>query len=163
MIIGMGSYMSFMFVLDPLSAKLRHCFCSPPSPFFLTCVFGLHEVVERSSVSDTARCESGFGGLHLASTYGHERVVRVLLGKGAGADSKDTYGRTPLYYAAENGHSKVIKVLLNQDKDIEITSEILVKAANASQKQEENVLELLLRRDGKIQISQDVLFAAISK
>lgn len=150
-------------VLDPLAAKLRDCFCSPPSPFFLACVFGLHEVVERISVSDTTRCESGFGGLHLASKYGHEQVVQVLLGKGASANSKDAYGRTPLYYAAENGYSKIIEVLLNHDKDIEITPDILSKAAYASLKQQENVLELLLHRDGKIQISQAVLSAAIGK
>jgi hypothetical protein len=149
--------------LDPLAAKLRHSFCSPPNPFFLACVFGLDEVVGHSSLPDMARCESGFGGLHLASMYGHEQVVRVLLGKGASADSKDTYGRTPLYYAAENGHSKVIEVLLNQDKDIEITPEILVKAAHAPQTQEKKVLELLLSRDGKIQLSPAVLLAAISE
>ena len=65
--------------------------------------------------------------------------------------------RTPLYYAAENGYSKVIKVLFNHNKDIEITPDILSKAAYASLKQQENVLELLLHRDGKIQISQAVL------
>ena len=150
-------------VRDPLAVKLRNCFCSPPSPFFLACVFGLDEVVGRSGLPDTARCESGFGGLHLASMYGHEQVVRVLLEKGASAGSKDTYGRTPLYYAAENGHSEVIEALLNQDKDIEISPEILVKAAYAPRQQEKKVLELLLSRNGKIQISSAVLMAAIGK
>ncbi len=151
---------------DPLARKLRHCFCSPPNPFFLACVFGLSEVVERSSVSITDSSESGLGGLHLASMYGHEKVVQILLGKGAGADSKDTYGRTPLFYAAENGHSKVVKVLLDHDKDIEISAEILATAASVSRRQvnqEENVLAILLSRDGEIQISPDVMWQAVSK
>lgn len=149
----------------PLRKKLRHCLCSPPNPFFLGCAFGLSEVVQHSDMSLTARSESGLSGLHLASIYGHDQVVRILLGRGADADSKDTYGRTPLFYATENGHLSVVEVLLEQGKDIKISSEILMLGAWAWQrgKQSTGIMELLLRKDGEIHISDDVLLAALSK
>jgi ankyrin repeat protein len=34
--------------------------------------------------------------------------VRLLLEKGASLESKDRYGRTPLWWAAENGHDGVV-------------------------------------------------------
>ena len=37
--------------------------------------------------------------------------MKLLLEKGAEPNSKDKYGRTPLYLAAENGHEAVVKLL----------------------------------------------------
>ena len=39
-----------------------------------------------------------------AAERGQEAVVKLLLEKGAEADSKDEGGRTPLSYAAEEGY-----------------------------------------------------------
>ena len=40
-----------------------------------------------------------------AAGNGHEAVVKLLFVKdGVDPDSKDDYGRTPLWWAAENGH-----------------------------------------------------------
>ena len=45
--------------------------------------------------------------LHFAVLYGHLDIVKHLIAKGASIDETDTYGRTPLYYAARYGHGKV--------------------------------------------------------
>jgi hypothetical protein len=150
---------------DPLRQKLCHCFCSPPNPFFLACVFGLEEVVEHSTVPTPDRCEPGHGGLHLASMYGHDQVVRILLGKGTDVNSGDTYGRTPLFYATKHAHANVVRVLLDYDKGIEITPEILIEAAISSRekKEDKTILELLLDRAGQAYISEEIVEIAVSK
>lgn len=52
-------------------------------------------------------------GLHLEAYFGVELVVQVLLSSGDyELDLKDSYGRTPLSYAAENEHAVVVKLLL---------------------------------------------------
>ncbi|RYP11922.1 hypothetical protein DL767_011214 [Monosporascus sp. MG133] len=50
-------------------------------------------------------------GLHLAAYFGVENLARFLLGSN-GPDLKDSYGRTPLSWAAEKGYKAVVKLLL---------------------------------------------------
>ena len=42
---------------------------------------------------------------------GHAEVVRLLLEAKAEVDSKDSFGKTPLSWAAHNGHVEVVKLL----------------------------------------------------
>jgi ankyrin repeat protein len=46
-------------------------------------------------------------------------VVKLLLKKGAELESKDNYGRTPLWRAAESGHEAVVKLLLEKGGELE--------------------------------------------
>ncbi|RYP43045.1 hypothetical protein DL770_011882 [Monosporascus sp. CRB-9-2] len=50
-------------------------------------------------------------GLHLAAYFGVENLAGFLLGSN-GPDLKDSYGRTPLSWAAANGHETIVKLLL---------------------------------------------------
>ena len=52
------------------------------------------------------RCEfhAGFTILHVASLYGHTRVVETLLNNNISSRIKDPYGRTPLHIGAMMGH-----------------------------------------------------------
>ncbi|KAH7108871.1 hypothetical protein B0J11DRAFT_500063, partial [Dendryphion nanum] len=43
-------------------------------------------------------------GLIVASYFGHNAVATLLVEKGADLESKDKYGKTPLWWAIENGH-----------------------------------------------------------
>jgi ankyrin repeat protein len=52
-------------------------------------------------------------GLHLAAFFGIGNAVLGLLGSNP-PDLKDSYGRTPLLWAAERGHENVVKLLLEQ-------------------------------------------------
>lgn len=51
-------------------------------------------------------------GLHLAGYFGATKVADALLKLGHLPDIKDTYGRTPLWYASKNGHEDVMGLLI---------------------------------------------------
>lgn len=50
--------------------------------------------------------------LYCASCYGYERVVRMLLVKGANADG--VWSLNPLVGAAAGGHEQVVQILLDK-------------------------------------------------
>jgi ankyrin repeat protein len=52
-------------------------------------------------------------GLHLAAYFGVEKAERLLLGSNS-PDLKDSYGRTPLLWAAGNGHEAIAKLLVEK-------------------------------------------------
>lgn len=60
-------------------------------------------------------------GLHLASYFGIEQAVPLLLGRN-GLDSGDSYGRTPLSWAAINNHEHIAKLLLENGAKLEARS-----------------------------------------
>jgi Ankyrin repeats (3 copies) len=58
-----------------------------------------------------------FQGVHLAAYFGLTDVLKLLLATGkVDVDSKDTYGRTPLSWAAGCGHEAVVTLLLATGK-----------------------------------------------
>ncbi|ERF74886.1 hypothetical protein EPUS_09092 [Endocarpon pusillum Z07020] len=62
--------------------------------------------------------------LQAASSGGHEKVVQMLLDRGAEVNAQGgEYRLTPLYEAALNGHLAVVKLLLNRGADVSIASE----------------------------------------
>ena len=53
----------------------------------------------------------------MAALFGHEGVVRILLGREeVDPDKPDHTGRTPLLGAALNGHEGVMKILLGREE-----------------------------------------------
>ena len=89
-------------------------------------------------------------GLHLTAYFGVDNAARVLLGSN-GPDLKDSYGRTPLSWAAASGHEAVVKLLLEtgkvdaDSKDIYGRTPLSWAAANGH----EAVVKLLLET-GKV-------------
>ncbi|KAM0147381.1 hypothetical protein ACHAPG_010622 [Botrytis cinerea] len=56
----------------------------------------------------------------IASYFGLNEIVKLLLERGADIESKDSkYGQTPLSWAAEKGRDTVVKLLLEKGADIE--------------------------------------------
>ena len=54
-------------------------------------------------------------GVHLAAYFGLGSMMIALLKSEHDADLKDSYGRTPLSWAARSGHEAVVKLLLAKD------------------------------------------------
>ena len=55
---------------------------------------------------------SGVTALILAADSGHERVVELLLRRGAAINLQDSIGGTALMLAAHNGHERVVELLI---------------------------------------------------
>ena len=88
-------------------------------------------------------------GIHLAAYFGVLKVVQLLLSSNS-LESIDSYGKTPLSYAAMNGHEAVVKMLLaidgvNPDSKDELGQTPLWYAAKNGH---EAVVKLLLVTDG---------------
>jgi hypothetical protein len=58
-------------------------------------------------------------GLHLAVYFGAGDIVEALIQKGVEIDAKNSYGQTPLSWAAHEGHKAVVKQLLDKGADLE--------------------------------------------
>ena len=58
-------------------------------------------------------------GLHLAAFFGVYEAANTLIIRGQSLDLKDSYGRTPLSWAAEKGHEAVVKLLLEKGAELE--------------------------------------------
>jgi len=81
---------------------------------------GVTELLLRHGVD----CEAGKGvnlstPLHLATTHGHEEVIRLLISSGAVIDYWDGHLKTPLHQAAMGNKMKIVEILLDKGADIE--------------------------------------------
>ena len=87
----------------------------------------------NATVYDWARyINDGMTPLHHASLGGHEKVVRLLLDRGAAVDARDIAGYTPLYAASMGGHSDVVRELLSGEghKGATVSKDLLNVATN---------------------------------
>jgi hypothetical protein len=95
-----------------------------------------------------------FSAIVIASYFGLDGVVKLLLEKDADIESKDSeYGRTPLSWAAENGHDGVVKLLLEKDADIESKDSEYGQTplSWAAENGHDGVVKLLLEKDTDIE------------
>ncbi|KAH8650278.1 hypothetical protein BGZ60DRAFT_335142, partial [Tricladium varicosporioides] len=97
-------------------------------------------------------------GLHLAAYFGFEAIFQPLLATAQfHVDSKDTYGRTPLWYAAANGYEGIVDLLLATEKvdvdlkDIDGRTPLWYATANGH----EGIVKLLLATE-KVRATEKV-------
>ena len=67
-------------------------------------------LVSRGSIS-------GFTAVHYAAGHGDDRIIRLLLARGAKVDSQGMWNATPLHQAAFNGHETTVLLLLKAGAD----------------------------------------------
>ena len=60
---------------------------------------------------DLDQVVSDFSPLHYAACYGHFKIVKYLISKGANPDVIEECGGTPICFAAGNGHFEIVKYL----------------------------------------------------
>jgi ankyrin repeat protein len=94
----------------------------------------------------------------LAAEKGHEGIVKLLLAMdGVDADSKDTYGRTPLWLAADNGHQAIVRLLLEDGVTVHTQDKEYQNMLQAAAYNGYNILlQLLTRKEINSDISDDI-------
>ena len=63
---------------------------------------------------------NGITALMLSARHGQERVVELLLHRGAQIDLQDSSGNTALMLAATSGHERAVKLLLRRGAEINL-------------------------------------------
>jgi ankyrin repeat protein len=95
--------------------------------------------------------------VHLTARFGLLYLSERLLSQPSGnisisADSKDSYGRTPLSWAAERGHEAVVKLLLEDGAELESKDEDgQTPLSWAASKGHEAVVKLLLEKGAELE------------
>ncbi|CAH1119591.1 unnamed protein product [Phaedon cochleariae] len=67
--------------------------------------------------------DHGFSPLHWAAMKGHNKIVEMLLLRGARVSATNRGDDTPLHLAAAHGHREIVGMLLRQRADVNFTNE----------------------------------------
>lgn len=78
---------------------------------------GKDEVESRTERTASVSSEPGASALHIAVCKGDEKMVKLLLSRGADSRKLDSSGRTVLHSAARRGDGTMAKLLLEQAVD----------------------------------------------
>jgi ankyrin repeat protein len=79
----------------------------------------VRELLSLGRVSLKAKDPNGQTALHLAVSYNHKSIVRILLDKGADTEAEQSSGEKPLYLAAIAGYQSIVELLVEFNANIE--------------------------------------------
>ena len=78
------------------------------------------QLLDRGASIESTSGEVWSSPLGIATMNGHEKVVEILLNKGAKVDVKDNYDQTPLYWAFSRRNETIAKLLLNSGAKVNV-------------------------------------------
>ena len=83
------------------------------------------EILVKAVDNINAVCESRDGRtpLYIATYYGHDEIVQILLGAGADADAKNVSGNTALCAAVYYGSVEATEILIKGGADVHAVCE----------------------------------------
>jgi ankyrin repeat protein len=91
--------------------------------------------------------------MHLAGYFGLSDIVHMLIRNQHDPDTKDSYKRTPLSWAADNGHETVVKILLDRGAAVNSVDKSNHKPLlRASLNGHETVVKILLDRGAAVDL-----------
>ncbi|KAK5102777.1 hypothetical protein LTS08_003577 [Lithohypha guttulata] len=119
------------------------------SATYFTALLGLEDVLAHIlsvSRADVNAQEGEYGNaLQAASSYGHERVVQILLEKGADVNAQGGRYGNALQAASEGDHERVVQILLEKGADVNAQGGTYSNALEAaSEEGHEAVVQMLL-------------------
>jgi Ankyrin repeats (3 copies)/Ankyrin repeats (many copies) len=126
------------------------------SPIRLGGLLGHENILEltlqRKEDYDINELDSdGRTALFWASEYGHEKVVQILLERGADINARGRGYSNALYTASEGGHEKVVQMLLERGADVNTQGGEYGNALQAaSYGGHEKVVQILLERGADV-------------
>ncbi|KAJ5650642.1 uncharacterized protein N7484_004365 [Penicillium longicatenatum] len=98
-----------------------------PLPLYYTALLGLHDVLsalianlgDEASISDAVHATGGKwnNALLAAASQGHEKVVKILLDRGADVNLR-VGGTNPILEASSKGHQSVVQMLVDHGVDV---------------------------------------------
>ena len=77
-------------------------------------------LLEKGAIVDLKENHRGLTPLLFASNEGYEKVVKLLLDKGAKVDLKNSDGLTALMVASFEGHETVLKILVEKGANVDL-------------------------------------------
>ena len=86
-----------------------------------------------------------------ATRKGDLAQVKALLDKGASANSKSSYGQTPLFFACDRGYVEIVKLLIERGADVNVEDTFYHASALtwAAQKNRFEIVKILLDHGAK--------------
>ena len=114
---------------------------------------------ERFEFRDGLLVPRQVSGVHLAARFGLVSIIERLIEDGAGVDSKDSEGRTPLSYAAKDGRETIVKLLVDRGDVVADSKDKFGRTPllNAAQEGYERVVKLLMDvKDMEVDSKDDI-------
>jgi ankyrin repeat protein len=113
-------------------------------------------LLSRSANPNVRDKRHGWTPQHLAATFGHVEISRLLFQYEADSNAQDHYGQTPLKFASDRGHVNVAWLLLEQGADVNARDDSRNTPLHyASKRGHPEVARLLVEHGGNIDAEYD--------
>ncbi|KAJ5155715.1 hypothetical protein N7492_008518 [Penicillium capsulatum] len=161
---GMKAFVTWIRLHDldgPWKNDVNRSLADIPLPLYYAGLLGLEFVLNRilpvdtgdSRLAETVNAQGGLFGnaLQAASNRGHDKVVEMLLDRGADVNAQGGFYGNALQAASLNGHDKVVQMLLDRGADVDAQGGLHGNAFQAgSEGGHDKVVEMLLDRGADV-------------